>query len=108
MAEVLVIGNGGREAALKQAMAASPEVSRVEMEADPATGLELFKGSQEKPFVVVGPEAPLINGVADFLREEGYTVFGPSASAARHEASKSFAVEMMRHAFIPHPGTLIS
>ncbi len=51
--------------------------------------------------VVIGPEAPLVAGVADVLRDEGYAVFGPSAEAARLEGSKSFAKEVMAAAGVP-------
>ena len=52
-------------------------------------------------FVVIGPEAPLAAGVADALRAEGLPVFGPSAAAARLEASKAFAKDVMRAAGVP-------
>ena len=51
--------------------------------------------------VVVGPEAPLVAGVADDLREAGFAVFGPSAAAARLEGSKAFAKEVMAAADVP-------
>lgn len=106
MAEVLIVGSGGREAALEQAIRASEEVERVEVSADPKAGLAQFSGS-EKPFVVIGPEAPLVEGLADQLRGEGYAVFGASKAAARYEASKSFAIHMMRGAGVSHPVTRI-
>ncbi len=53
--------------------------------------------------VVVGPEAPLVAGVADELRHAGVAVFGPSAAAARIEGSKSFAKAVMVAAGVAHP-----
>jgi phosphoribosylamine--glycine ligase len=58
--------------------------------------------------VVVGPEAPLVAGVADVLRHAGLTVFGPSAAAARIEGSKSFAKEVMAAAGVPTAAALAS
>ena len=55
----------------------------------------------EVDLVVVGPEAPLVAGVADALRDAGYAVFGPSAAAARLEGSKAFAKEVMAEAEVP-------
>jgi len=107
MAEVLVIGGGGREAALSQAMKASPEVERVVVSSDIAAGLDQFTGD-EKPFVVIGPEVPLVEGGADELRAQGYLVFGASKKAAQYEASKSFAVRMMENAGVLHPRTYIA
>ena len=107
MAEVLVIGSGGREAALSQAMEASPEVERVVVSSDIAVGLDQFTGD-EKPFVVIGPEVPLVDGRADELRAQGYVVFGASKKAAQYEASKSFAVQMMEDAGVLHPHTYIA
>lgn len=108
MAEVLVVGSGGREQAIAQAMASSSEVDRVIVESNPQKGLEAFSGSAEKPFVIIGPEAPLVTGLASELRDEGYTVFGASKSAAQYEASKSRAVSMMSRARIDHPYTYVS
>ena len=51
--------------------------------------------------VVVGPEVPLVNGVADVLREAGFAVFGPSKAAAQLEGSKDFAKGVMRDAGVP-------
>jgi phosphoribosylamine--glycine ligase len=56
--------------------------------------------------VVVGPEAPLVAGVADDLRHAGVSVFGPSKEAARIEGSKSFAKEVMRSAGVPTAETM--
>ena len=114
---VLVIGGGGREHAIARALAADPDVS--ELHAAPgnpgiAELAELHAVSASDPsdvvrlarqvtaeLVVVGPEAPLVAGVADGLRAAGIAVFGPDAAAARIEGSKAFAKEVMTAAGIP-------
>lgn len=110
MAEVLVHGvTGGREEAIAQAMMASSEVTRVELDGgDLQAGLDKFSGSSVKPFVVVGPEAPLVAGRADELRAEGYTVFGASKAGAQYEASKARGTKMARAARVVHPDTFIA
>lgn len=107
MAEVLVYGNGGREQALAQAMEQSDEVTRAEVHADLASGLRAFSGG-EKPFVIIGPEAPLVNGLADHLRGDGYVVFGASADAAAYEADKTRTVRLARNCGVVHPPTFIT
>jgi phosphoribosylamine---glycine ligase len=69
--------------------------------ADDAEGLLGLAGSLDVDLVVVGPEGPLVMGLADALRKFGYSVFGPSAAAARIEGSKSFAKEVMSAAGVP-------
>ncbi len=98
MVDVLIIGSGGREAALQQAMLASPEVGRVEIHSDVEKGKEAFSSSTDV-FSIVGPEAALVDGAADYLREIGHTVLGVSAEAAQYEASKSFAIETVPELF---------
>jgi phosphoribosylamine--glycine ligase len=112
-----VIGGGGREHALVRALAADPGVS--ELHAAPGNpGIsalaQLHAVSASDPLdvvrvaqsvaadlVVIGPEAPLVAGVADALRLEGIAAFGPDAAAARIEGSKAFAKEVMARAGIP-------
>ena len=114
---VLVIGGGGREHAIVRALGADPDVS--ELHAAPgnpgiASLAELHAVSATDPvdvvrlarqvaadLVVVGPEAPLVAGVADPLRAAGIAVFGPDGAAARIEGSKAFAKEVMTAAGIP-------
>ena len=115
--KVLVLGSGAREHALVKAVAADPEVDAViAAPGNPgidATALcvpvDILDGAavaalareHEVDLVVVGPEAPLVAGVADVCREAGFAVFGPSADAARLEGSKSFAKEVMAAADVP-------
>ena len=103
---VLVAGSGGREHALVWKIARSPLVERVyaapgnagmaaqstlvpEVEAGDAEGLIRLAGEEGIDLVVIGPEDPLADGVADRLREAGVVVFGPSREVARLEGSKS-------------------
>jgi phosphoribosylamine--glycine ligase len=115
--KVLVLGSGAREHALVKAVAADPEVEAViAAPGNPgidATALcvpvDVLDGAavaalareHEVDLVVVGPEAPLVAGVADACREAGVPVFGPSAQAAQLEGSKSFAKEVMAAADVP-------
>jgi phosphoribosylamine--glycine ligase len=69
--------------------------------AEDGEGLLAFCSEHEIDLVVVGPEAPLVAGVADQLRHAGVAVFGPSAAAARIEGSKSFAKDVMAAAGVP-------
>jgi phosphoribosylamine---glycine ligase len=115
---VAVIGGGGREHALAAALAASPQVERVfAVPGNPGTSavaanvggidpldgraLAAWAGSERIDLVVVGPEAPLVAGVADVLAAEGHRVFGPTAAAATIEGSKSFAKQVMAAAGVP-------
>jgi phosphoribosylamine--glycine ligase len=114
---VLVIGSGGREHALVLALARDPQVQAVYAAPgnpgtatladnhpvdpiDPAavTALASKLGAD---LVVIGPEAPLVAGVADAVTAAGIACFGPSAAAARIEGSKAFAKEVMAAAGVP-------
>jgi phosphoribosylamine---glycine ligase len=119
---VLVVGSGGREHALAWKLAQSPLVSDLHaapgspgiarlgechpIRAEDAEGLLALAGSLDADLVVIGPEAPLVAGVADVLRHAGISVFGPSTAAARIEGSKSFAKEVMREAGVPTAASL--
>ncbi len=113
--KLLVIGSGGREHALAWKLAASQRVQRVYVapgNAGTATesGLENvpldaigelidFSRRQQVQLTVVGPEAPLADGIVDAFRDAGLKIFGPTRAAAQLEASKDFAKRfMVRHA----------
>ena len=115
--KVLVIGAGGREHALALALSRDPDVTGVYAapgnpgmagvaelyDVDPVDGAAVAGLAVELgvELVVVGPEAPLVAGVADAVRERGIACFGPSADAARLEGSKAFAKEVMAAADVP-------
>mmetsp|Transcript_11843 Transcript_11843/g.35574 ORF Transcript_11843/g.35574 Transcript_11843/m.35574 type:complete len:1009 (+) Transcript_11843:30-3056(+) len=111
MATVLVVGaTGGREHALAWALSKSPKVGRVlvspgnggtvgpKME---AVNDEAVEALTSLDLCVVGPEAPLVAGLADAMRERGFATFGPSAKAAVIEASKAWSKEFMRRHDLP-------
>jgi len=112
----VVVGSGGREHALSSRLAREGcEVFAIPGNAGISSPIKRFPGiSPEDPqkirqcvegvspdLVVIGPEAPLVNGVADLLRESGWRVFGPSLQGARLEGSKVFAKEFMERRGIP-------
>lgn len=111
---VLVLGGGGREHAIYEALSRDPMVEAVHV-APGNPGIEnrhavdmLDPNSVEElatriaaDLIVVGPEAPLVAGVAGELRHRGWTVFGPDAEAAMLEGSKSFAKAVMAAANVP-------
>ncbi|MEV4579216.1 phosphoribosylamine--glycine ligase [Nonomuraea jabiensis] len=114
---VLVIGSGGREHALCRSLSLDPQVSELhcapgnpgieEVAAlhpvdplDPGQVAELAVRLRVD-LVVVGPEAPLVAGVSDAVRDAGIACFGPSKDAAMIEGSKTFAKEVMKAADVP-------
>ena len=114
---VLVLGNGGREHALALALHRDPSVVALHcapgnpgtaaiatnhaVDASDGDAVVALAHEVGANLVVVGPEAPLVAGVADAVRAAGIACFGPSAEAARIEGSKQFAKEVMEAAGVP-------
>jgi phosphoribosylamine--glycine ligase len=117
--KVLVIGTGAREHAIVRSLTLDPAVDAV-IAAPGNPGIDAIALCRELPkglldgegiaalavelgvdLVVVGPEAPLVAGVADAVRARGVACFGPSSQAARLEGSKAFAKEVMAEAEVP-------
>ena len=115
--KILLVGSGGREHALGVGLQADPACTELHVApgnpgiaqfaqchpliiTDNQAILELAQ-QLKIDLVVVGPEVPLVNGVADILRAVGIAVFGPSKAAAQIEGSKNFAKEIMRDAGVP-------
>ena len=120
--KVLLVGSGAREHALAWRIAQSPSLTELHaapgnpgiaalghchpvraVDGDGLLGLAVTLAAD---LVVIGPEAPLVAGVADELRHAGIAVFGPGAEAARIEGSKSFAKDVMRAAGVATAATL--
>ena len=115
--DVLVVGGGAREHALVRGLAKSRRIGRlVAAPGNAGIGADaqiVGVGAEDVPalvdlaererfdLVVVGPEAPLVAGLADELRERDFAVFGPGADGARMEGSKVFAKEIMQAAGVP-------
>jgi phosphoribosylamine--glycine ligase len=113
----LVVGSGGREHAIAWSLSRSGGIDELHaapgnpgiaslahchpVRADDHAALVSLARELRIDLVVVGPEAPLVAGLADELRHRGIAVFGPSAAAARIEGSKSFAREVMDAAGVP-------
>ena len=114
---ILVVGSGGREHALCWKLAASPlcdklycapgnagiaaEAECVPIGAEDVDGLVSFAKKEAIDFVVIGPEGPLVKGLADRLEAEGIAAFGPSAKAAALEGSKGFMKDLAAKYRIP-------
>jgi phosphoribosylamine---glycine ligase len=117
-----LIGSGGREHALAWKLRQSPRLDELHaapgnpgiaslgechpVRAEDGEGLLDLARTLDADLAVVGPEAPLVAGVADELRHAGVRVFGPGREAAQIEGSKTFAKDVMRAAGVPTAGTL--
>ncbi|MGN5376003.1 MAG: phosphoribosylamine--glycine ligase [Sphingomonas hengshuiensis] len=117
---VLLIGSGGREHALAWKLAQSPLLDTlyaapgnpgiahcatlVPLDVADHAAVVRFCGEASIGLVVIGPEAPLVAGLADDLRGAGVAVFGPSAAAAQLEGSKGYTKDLCREADIPTAG----
>ena len=111
---VLVIGSGGREHALLLGLSRDPSVTELHVapgnagtasvatnhavDATSSEAVVALAGEVAADLVVIGPEVPLVLGVADALRDNGFATFGPSAAAAQIEGSKAFAKDVMASA----------
>ncbi len=120
--KVLIVGSGAREHALAWRLSQSPVLTDLHaapgnpgiaalgrchpVRADDGEGLLSLALTIEADLVVIGPEGPLVAGVADELRRNGIPVFGPGAEAARIEGSKTFAKDVLHAAGVPTAATL--
>lgn len=114
---VLLLGSGGREHSMAWSIAKSDKLDELYIApgnpgtAQVGTSIDLslydfdgileFVEENDIDLIVVGPEKPLVNGIADFLEEKGHPVFGPSKYAAQLEGSKKFANEFMKKNRVP-------
>ena len=115
--KVLVVGSGGREHALCWAISKSPKCEKlyaapgnagiadvaecVKVKAEDVDGIVKFAKSEKIDFVVVGPEAPLVDGLVDKLEKAKIKAFGPSKKAAQLEGSKAFMKDLLAKYEIP-------
>ncbi len=123
-ARVLVVGGGGREHALVRALGRSPQrptvaaapgnagiardgVECLAEDARDVPALVQAAGAWGADLVVVGPEAPLVDGLVDRLGDAGIPAFGPSAAAARIEGSKTYAKQLLRDCGVPTASHLV-
>ncbi|MBI5135851.1 MAG: phosphoribosylamine--glycine ligase [Nitrospirae bacterium] len=118
--KVLLVGSGGREHAMAWKLAQSPNLEKlyvapgnagiaqvatcVDIAADNVDALLAFATRERIDLTVVGPEVPLMKGIADRFQAAGLAIFGPSARAARIEGSKAFSKEIMTRYGVPTAG----
>jgi phosphoribosylamine--glycine ligase len=114
---VLVIGSGGREHAIALKIKQSPKLSKlfcspgnpgtenishnIQLDISDHSKIKDFCSQNNIELVVIGPEQPLVDGIADYLKEFNIKVFGPSSKAAQIESSKTFAKKVMFEADVP-------
>ena len=117
---ILLLGSGGREHALAWKLRQSivcdllfacpgnpgiaEEANLVELDLSDHNSVVMFCWAQDIGLVVIGPEAPLVDGLSDSLRSKGFAVFGPSQAAAQLEGSKGFTKDLCARAGIPTAG----
>ena len=117
MMNILIVGSGAREHAIAWKLKQSPRVEKIFVATGNAgtariaqniaiangdhAGLQKLARDEKIDFVVIGPEAPLAEGLADTLRAQNIRVFGPNQNAAEIESSKSFAKDFMKRHNIP-------
>jgi phosphoribosylamine--glycine ligase len=117
--KILIIGGGGREHALAWKAAQSPlvshvfvapgnagthqetDISNVAIDAENSEALLKFAQNESIELTIVGPEAPLVNGIVDQFQTAGMRIFGPSAAAAQLEGSKTFTKDFLQRHHIP-------
>jgi phosphoribosylamine---glycine ligase len=115
--KILIIGSGGREHALAWKISQSPEVEKIycipgnpgiagiasctDIPISDFPSIAKFVRDEKIDLTVVGPEVPLVDGIADYFNKEGLKIFGPRKEAARLEGSKIFAKELMRKYNVP-------
>ena len=119
--DILLLGSGGREHALLVKLAESPRAGRLfvapgnggmltlaesaPVDQDDPAGVAEWAKANGIGLVVIGPEAPLVAGVADAVRAAGIPCFGPNAAGAQMEGSKEFAKQVMGRAGVPTAAT---
>ena len=115
--KILVVGQGGREHALVWSLAKNRRVQKiwaapgnagtrhqaesVAISSGDINALARFAKEKRADLTVVGPEAPLVEGIVDHFQDQGLPIFGPGKEASRMEGSKSFAKDVMREAGVP-------
>ena len=115
--DILLLGSGGREHAIAKKLSESPRCGKlyiapgnggttqvgenVALDAEAPQAVAEFAGAHNCGMVVIGPEAPLVAGVADAVREAGIPCFGPGAEGAQMEGSKLFSKRLMERAGVP-------